>query len=86
MDNGADGVQNVFAGQVISRCDFRPSRFFHVSLLFHQFCACQAKLNPGEGMDRVVDAAVIGAEAAQHLAVGGVDNGVTAQGGNVALP
>ena len=37
-------------------------------------------------MDGVVDAAVAGTETAQQGAVGGVDNGVRLQPGNVPLP
>ena len=44
------------------------------------------KLHPGVSMDAVVDTSVAGDVAPGHTAVGGVDDSVTAQGGNVSLP
>ena len=45
-----------------------------------------AKLHARIGVDGVVYAAMAGSKAAQHLAVGGIHNGVDRKGGNVALP
>ena len=52
----------------------------------HQLRAGQPELYSGEGVDGIVNAAVAGDKAAQHLAVCGVDNGIAFQRGNVATP
>ncbi len=85
-DDRTDGVQHIVAGQIIGWCDFRLAGFFFVPLFLHQLRASCPKLNTRIGMNGIVDAAVARAETAEHLAVGGVDNGIAAKGGNITLP
>ena len=85
-DDGSHCVDHIFARQVKSRCDFCLSCRFLVALRFHQFIAGVPELYPGIGVDGVVDAAVAGIEATEHLRIGGVDDGVASQCGDVALP
>ena len=79
-------MQDIAAGQVEGRRDFCPAGFLLVPLRPHQFSAGQPKLYTGEGMDGIVDAAVAGDEASQHLTVGRIDDRIAAQGGNISLP
>ena len=44
------------------------------------------RMYPGIGVDAVVDAAMAGDVTASHSTVSGVDDGITAQSGNVPLP
>ena len=57
-----------------------------MALGLHLLCAGEAQLHAGIGVDRIVDAAMAGDEAAQHLLVGRIDDGITGQAGDVALP
>ena len=84
--DGPHRVQNIPAGQVESRGEFGLPGGLLVALLRHQAGTGAAQLYPGKGMDAVVDAAVAGHIAAGHAAVGGVDDGVALQRGDVALP
>ena len=86
VDDRADGVQNIAARQVERRGDFGLSGRLGAALPFHDFRAGKAQLNAREGVDGVVDAAVIGRIAAGHAGIGGVDDRVAFQCGNVALP
>ena len=55
-------------------------------LLLHDLVAVTSELYSGKGVNSIVDAAVTGTEAAEHLTVGGVDDRIASQRGNVALP
>ena len=85
-DNRSDRVKDIPARQVERRRDFRLSRRLIVPLLCHQLRTGKAELYAREGVDCIVDTPVIRAEAAEHLTVRGVDNRVTPERGNVALP
>lgn len=85
-DDGADGVDDVLARQVVRLGDFGPPRRFRMSLLQHQPVTFLAQLHARRGMDGVVDASVQRVETAQHLRIGGVHDGVHAETGDVALP
>ena len=85
-DDRADGVDDVLARQVVRLGDFGPPRRFQMSLLQHQPVTFLAQLHARSGMDGVVDALVQRMETAQHLRIGGVDDGVHAEAGDVALP
>lgn len=84
--DGADGVDDVLARQVVGLGDFGPPRRFQMSLLQHQPVTLLAQLHARRGMDGVVDASVQRVEAAQHLRISGVHDGVHAETGDVALP
>ena len=84
--DGADRVQDVSARQIIRGRDLRPAGRLLISLRFHHLGAEIPKLDPGVGVDAVVDAGVHRHEAAQHLRVGGVHNGVNGQTGDIPLP
>ena len=53
LNDRADGVDHIPAGQIESRGDLRLSRWFLVSLLLHDLSAGQSKLNARIGMDTV---------------------------------
>ena len=57
-----------------------------MALGLHELTAFYPQLHPGEGVYDIVNAGVAGLPAAEEGAVGGVDNGVTAQGGDIPLP
>ena len=57
-----------------------------MALRAHEVVAGAAQLDAGGGVDDVVDAGVKWHEAAEQLAVGGVDNGVYLKACDVALP
>lgn len=86
LNDGADGMQHIIAGQIVSLGDFGLSGGFLMALVLHELGTIQAELDAGEGMDAVVDAGVARHIAARHAAVGGVDNGAALQPGDVALP
>ena len=79
-------MQNIFTGEVIGPGDLRLSRFFLPALLLHNCRALLPQLDAGIGVDAVINAAVAGDIAPGHTTVGGVDDGITAQGGDVPLP
>ena len=80
------GVDHIFARQVISGCNLRLSCRLLVTLHLHKLITGVTELYARVGVDGVVDAAVTGIEAAEHLRVGGVDDGVAFQRGDVTLP
>ena len=57
-DDGADGVDDVLARQVVGLGDFGPPRRFQMSLLQHQPVTFLAQLHARRGMDGVIDALV----------------------------
>ena len=57
-----------------------------MSLFTHSFRTDRPQLHAGIGVDTVINTAVAGDEASQHLAVGGIYDRVTAQGGDIAPP
>ncbi len=85
-DDRPDGVDDVLARQVVGLGDFGPPRRFRMSLLQHQPVTFLAQLHARRGMDGIVDASVQRVETAQHLRIGGVDDGIHAETGDVALP
>ena len=84
-NDGPDGMDDVLARQVVGFGDFGPPRRFRMPLLQHQPMTLLAQLHARRGMDGVVDASVQRVETAQHLCIGGVDDGVHAETGDVAL-
>ena len=86
VDDGADGVENIARWQIVARCDLGLAGRFEMALRFHDAVTFEAQLHAGEGVDGVVDAVVVRLIAAGHAAVGGVDDGVDAQRGDIALP
>ena len=85
-DYRADGVDDVLARKVVRLGDFGPPRGFQMSLLQHQSVTFLTQLHTCRRMDGVVDAPVQRMETTQHLRIGGVDDGVHAETGDVALP
>ena len=83
---GAYGMQHIPAGQVERGCELGLPDGFVMTLLLHLLIQIQPKLHPGKGMDGVVNAAVAGIKAPQQRAVGGVDDGVAAERGDVSAP
>ena len=85
-DDRSDCVQNIFTRQIVGRRDFCLSCWLIMPLLLHDLVAVTSELYSGKGVNSIVDAAVTGTEAAEHLTVGGVDDRIASQRGNVALP
>ncbi len=85
-DDGADGVDDIFCRKVEARRDLGRARRLLVALRPHDAVAGLTQLDACGGVDGVVDAAVQGDEAAEQLAVGGIDDGVDLEPGDVALP
>lgn len=71
-----DGMDDVFAWQIVCLGDFSLACRLGMTLMEHDFVAFLTELYACEGMDGVVDAIMQRSPAAQHLAVGGVDDGV----------
>ena len=86
LHDGTHGVDDPAAGQVVGRGDLGPAGGLAVALAGHEGGAVAAELHAGIGVDAVVDAVVAGAVAAGHAGVGGVNDGVAAQRGDVPLP
>ena len=66
-DDGSHCVDHVLARQVISRRDLRLTCRLLVTLFLHDLITEVTKLYAGVGMDSVVNTAVAGIEAAEHL-------------------
>ena len=62
-----------------------PGRFWKALFFHHRFTE-KPELYTTECMNTVVDTMVVRDIASGHSVVGGIDNGVTFQGGNVPLP
>ena len=86
LNAGANGMQDIVAGQIVSLGDFGLSGGLLMALVLHELGAVQAELDASKGMDAVVNAGVARHIAARHAAVRGVDNGAAPEPGNVALP
>ena len=86
VDNRADCMQDIPAGQIKCRRDFRLSGRFRIALPLHQFLAGNAQFDARIGMNGIVDAAVVRNIAAGHAGVCRIDNGVALKCRNIALP
>ena len=69
FDDGADGVQDIPAGQMERRGDLGLAGRLKMTLLLQQGCAGKPKLDPGGGVDGIVDALVVWHIAAGHTGV-----------------
>lgn len=74
------------AREIIGFCDFGLADLFLMALSFHEFVALVSKLDAREGVDGVIDAAMIGIEAAEKAAIGGIDNGIAFERRYVPFP
>ena len=79
-------MQNIFARQIIRMREFCGSRFFLVSLPFHDTGTFRTKLYATVGMNCIINTAVTRAKTPHHLRICGIDNLVAAQRGDIALP
>ena len=79
-------VHHVRRGKVKAGGQLRRAGALLVSLRAHDRVADVAQLQSRVGVDRVVDAAVIGREAAEQLRVRGVDDRIDFERRDVALP
>lgn len=86
LNDGAHGMQDIVAGQIVGFRDFGLSGRLLMTLVFHELGTIQPELDASESMDAVVDAGVARHIAARHAAVGRVDDGAALQPGDVALP
>ena len=80
------GVDDVLRRKVVGVGHLRVPRRFFVPLRIHDVGACASQLYAREGMDSVVDAVMARLPATEHLAVGGVHDGIDRKRGDVALP
>ena len=79
-------MDDMLAGQVVGLGDFSLASRLLVALPEHEMVAFFTQLYTRSRMDGIVDAFVQRVETAQHLAIGGVDDGIHFQAGDVALP
>lgn len=86
LNDGADGMQYIVAGQIVGFCDLGLPGWLLVTLALYEPGAIQPELNARKGMDAVVDAGVARHIAARHAAVGGIDDGTALEPGDVTLP
>ena len=85
-DNGSYGVKDIAAGKVEGRRDFCFAGGFLMALLFHKTIANISKLHSRRRMDGIVNAGVAWYKTTKEGAVGGIDDAVCGQAGNIALP
>ena len=86
LHDGAYGVQHIPGRQIVAGRQFGLSGGFRMSLLLHEPVARVPELKPRRRVDGVVDTAVTGNKATQQGGIGGIDNRVHAQPGNIPLP
>ena len=86
VDDRADGVQHIAAGQIERRGDLCLTGGLGITLLPHQLRTSKAQLHARKGVNGVVDATVVRNIAAGHAAVGSVDDSITPKRCNVTLP
>ncbi len=84
--DGSHRVDDVAGRQVVGVCELRVTCGFGMPLLPHEARALEAQLDACERVDCVVDAVVQWRPAASHAVVGGVDDCVGCQCGDVAAP
>ena len=82
----AYGMQYKPAGKIERRRDFRLTHRFRGVLFLHQSRASGAKLNPGKGVDGIINTAMAGYKTAEHLRIRRVDNRIAFQRGDIAPP
>lgn len=79
-------MDNILRRQIEAWCNLRHSRSLFVSLCLHDVVARLTQLYACGGVYGIVDAAMQWDEAAEELAVGGIDDGINLQPRDVALP
>ena len=85
-DDRSDGMQDVAAGQVVSRRDFRLARRLSMALGLHDSKTSFPQSHTGHSMDHIVDTRVERSKAAQELVISGIDDGIDSQRRNISLP
>ena len=86
LHDGTYRVQDEARGKMVARCDLGLACRLIVALCLHEFVAVVAHLDACHRLLDVVDAVMVRQEAAEHLAVGRIDDGIDAQPRDVALP
>ena len=86
LHDRSDCMQNIFTRQIVSRCDLCLSGRFLISLLIHDICTGIAQLNPGIGMDTVIDTVMTRLVATGHPTVSSIHDCITAKCRDIALP
>ena len=79
-------MQDISAGKIIGWRDFGPAHRFLMALLPHDVIHPETQFNTRIRVNHIIDAAMARVEAAEHLRVGGVDDGAAGQCRDVALP
>lgn len=76
LNDWANGVQDVSAGQIVGRGDLGlPGRFL-ISLPVHQFIAVYPQLDTAFAVDDVINVGMKSAETAPHAAVRRINDGI----------
>ena len=85
-DDRSDRMDDVPRREIVPLRDLRRSRLLGMPLHLHQRSACRAQRQPRRRVNRIVNAAVSGDEAAEESRVGRVDDRVRREARDVALP
>jgi hypothetical protein len=83
-NNRADHMDDILTGQIVSVCYLRHACWLRFSLSPHNFCTGVAKLDTRKRMNGVVNTGMARDKTTGHAAVGGVDNSVSFERGNIA--
>ena len=83
-DDRSDRMDDIPRREIVPLRDLRRSRLLGMPLHLHQRSACRAQLQPRRRVNRIVNAAVTGDEAAEESRVGRVDDRVRRKARDVA--
>jgi len=86
LQTGPHRVQDIPAGQIVGWRNFSSAHRFLMALLPHDVIHPETQLNTRVRVDYVIDAAMARVKAAEHLRVGGIDDGAAGQCRDVTLP
>lgn len=86
MNNWSHRMQDKLTGKIKGRGYLRLSGFLFAPLSVPNLCTGCPQPDSRKGVDRIVNTAVIRAEAAQQPAVCSIDDRITLQRGNIPLP
>lgn len=86
LNDRSDRVNDVFAREIVSICDFSPPDRLGIALPPHYIVAFKAELHARKGVDSVVNTAVAGAVTACQPRVRRVHYRAAFKRGDVALP
>ena len=85
-DDRSDRMDDVARREIVPLRDLRRARLLRMSLTLHERSAFRTQLRTSCAVNRVVDAAVAGDEAAEESRVRRVDNRIRREARDVTLP